>query len=192
MQGLLLDNGETAQSTQCAATLDTALFQHIAAGDKEAFQFLYKETYKSIYTFLLSIVKNREEAEDLLQETYIRIRLHADQYKDQGKPLAWMFTIARNLAWMRLRDLKKSSYQDFETLQVPVDFSDINHAEDRMVLAVAFQVLTEEERTIVLLHAVSGFKHREIAQFLNKPLATVLSKYRRAIKKMQHELMKKE
>jgi len=53
-----------------------------------------------------------------------------------------------------------------------------------MVLAAAFHVLTEEERTIVLLHAVSGFKHREIAQFLSKPLATVLSKYRRAIKKI--------
>lgn len=192
MQSLLPDNGETTQSAQNAVTLDAALFQHIADGDKDAFQFLYKETSKSIYAFLLSIVQNREDAEDLLQETYIRIRLHADQYEDQGKPLAWMFTIARNLALMRLRDLKKSSYQDFETLQVPVDFTDINHAEDRMVLAAAFHVLTEEERTIVLLHAVSGFKHREIAQFLSKPLATVLSKYRRAIKKMQHELMKNE
>jgi len=107
MQSLLPDNGETTQSTQNAVTLDAALFQHIADGDKDAFQFLYKETSKSIYAFLLSIVQNREDAEDLLQETYIRIRLHADQYEDQGKPLAWMFTIARNLALMRLRDLKK-------------------------------------------------------------------------------------
>ena len=190
MQSLLPENGETRQSVDYATTIDTALFQRIASGDKEAFQLLYKETFQSVYVFLLSIVRNKEDAEDLLQETYIRVRLHADQYEDQGKPLAWIFTIARNLALMRLRNLKKASYQDFDTLQVAVDFSDITHAEDRIVLTSAFQVLGEEERTIVLLHAVSGFKHREIAQFLNKPLATVLSKYRRAIKKLQHELIK--
>lgn len=190
MQSLLPGNGETTQSTEQIIKVDTALFQRIADGNKEAFQFLYQETSQSVYVFLLSIVRNREDAEDLLQETFIRVRLHADRYEDQGKPLAWIFTIARNLALMRLRDLKKSSYQDFDTLQVSVDFSDINHAEDRMVLISAFQVLAEEERTIVLLHAVNGFKHREIAQLLDKPLATVLSKYRRAIKKLQHELMK--
>lgn len=190
MQSLLPGNGETTQSAQNAAALNTALFRHIAAGDKEAFQFLYKETYKSVYVFLLSIVQNREDAEDLLQETYIRVRLHADQYEEQGKPLAWIFTIARNLALMRLRDLKRFCCQDVASLQVSVQFSGIEDAEDRMVLISAFQVLAEEERTIVLLHAASGFKHREIAQILDKPLATVLSKYRRAIKKLQHELIK--
>ena len=91
---------------------------------------------------------------------------------------------------MRLRNLKRSSYQDFDTLQVAVDFSGIKDAEDHMVLTSAFEVLAEEERTIVLLHAASGFKHREISELLNKPLATVLSKYRRAIKKLQDELTK--
>ena len=190
MQSLLPGNGENTQSVPHAATLNTALFQQIASGDKEAFRMLYQETSKSVYVFLLSIVRNREDAEDLLLETFIRVRLHADQYEDQGKPLAWIFTIARNLALMRLRDLKKSSYQDFDTLQVAMDFSGINDAEDRMVLTSAFEVLGEEERIIVLLHAAEGFKHREIAQLLNKPLATVLSKYRRAIKKLQHELIK--
>lgn len=190
MQSLLPGNGETAQSAQDVITLNTALFRNIAAGDKEAFQFLYKETSKSVYVFLLSIVQNREDAEDLLQETYIRVRLHADQYEEQGKPLAWIFTIAKNLALMRLRDLKRFGYQDFDALQVSVQFSGIENAEDRMVLIRAFQVLPEEERTIVLLHAASGFKHREIAQLLDKPLATILSKYRRAIKKLQHELKK--
>lgn len=190
MQSLLPDNGEEEQAVETANTANGALFQRIATGDKEAFRLLYEETSQSVYVFLLSIVRNREDAEDLLQETYIRVRLYADQYKDQGKPLAWIFTIARNLALMRLRELKKSSYQDFDELQVGADFSDINHVEDRIVLTSAFRVLREEERTIVLLHAVNGFKHREIAQLLNKPLATVLSKYRRAIKKLQHELMK--
>ena len=123
--------------------LSASLFPKIAAGDKDAFRILYEETSKSIYVFLLSITKNKEEAEDLLQETFIRVRLHADQYKDQGKPLAWMFTIARNLALMRLRELSRTSYQSIEDLPISIDFSMIDHVEDRMVLSHAFQVLDE-------------------------------------------------
>ena len=56
MQSLLPANGENTQSAQNATTLNTALFQQIAAGDKEAFHMLYQETSKSVYVFLLSIV----------------------------------------------------------------------------------------------------------------------------------------
>ena len=66
-------------------------------------------------------MQNREDAEDLLQETYIRIRMHAGQYTDQGKPLAWMFTIARDLALMRLRESKRSSYENIENLNLQED-----------------------------------------------------------------------
>jgi RNA polymerase sigma-70 factor (ECF subfamily) len=69
-----------------------------------------------------------------------------------------------------------------------IGFSVIQNVEDRIVLEGAFQVLNDEERSIVLLHAVSGMKHKEIASILNKPLSTVLSKYNRAIKKLNQEL----
>lgn len=52
--------------------------------------------------------------------------------------------------------------------------------------------LTDQERQIVMLHAVAGFKHREIAELLELPLSTVLSKYRRALKKLRHSLEKGE
>jgi RNA polymerase sigma-70 factor (ECF subfamily) len=58
-------------------------------------------------------------------------------------------------------------------------------ADDKVVLQQCMEVLSDTERQIVVLHAVSGFKHREIAAYLELPLATVLSKYHRAIKKMK-------
>ena len=61
-------------------------------------------------------------------------------------------------------------------------------AEDREVLSAALGVLGEQERQIVLLHAVSGLKHREIAQLMELPLATVLSKYHRGLKKLKKKL----
>ena len=65
------------------------------------------------------------------------------------------------------------------------DHPAIDH-EDRMVLTSLLTVLSEEERQIVLLHSMTGLKHREIADLLEMKLSTVLSKYNRAIKKLRH------
>ena len=65
---------------------------------------------------------------------------------------------------------------------------DTESAVDIVVLKAALQILTEEERQIVTLHALSGCKHREIAEILQIPLPTVLSKYHRALKKLKKEL----
>ena len=61
-------------------------------------------------------------------------------------------------------------------------------AEDRAVLQAALGALDDQERQAVLLHAVSGLKHREIAEILELPLPTVLSKYHRALKKLRKQL----
>ena len=60
--------------------------------------------------------------------------------------------------------------------------------EDRMVLGALLGILSDEERQIVVLHAMTGFKHREIAQLLDLRLPTVLSKYNRAVKKLRGAL----
>lgn len=174
-----------------ASQLTPELFHKIADGDQDAFHLLYNETAKSIFGFLLSILHNREDAEDLLQETYIKVRLHAKEYTHQGKPLAWMLTIARNLAYMKLREQKKYSYAQVEDLNLEDTFQHIQNLEDRMVLEAAFRILDDEEREIVILHAISGLKHREISILLDKPLPTVLSKYHRSIKKLRQELVQR-
>ena len=60
--------------------------------------------------------------------------------------------------------------------------------EERAALKAALESLTDAERQIVLLHAASGLKHREIGKLLDLPLATVLSKYHRAVKKLRAQL----
>ena len=161
------------------------MFLKIGNGDKQAFEYLYIHTYQAVYGFLLSILQNREEAEDVLQETYIKIREHALSYKNKEKPMAWIFRIARNIAYMKLRRKKKFFMSSIDDMEIAVEFSDVSNMEDRMVLENAFRVLNLEERQIVILHAVSGLKHKEISSIVKKPLSTVLSKYNRAIKKLE-------
>ena len=103
-----------------------------------------------------------------------------------------MFTITRNLAMDRLRHHARYHDGDFSELEFQDEFSFVENTGDRMVLETVLTRLTEEERRIVMLHAVSGLKHREIASSLNIPLSTVLSKYKRSLKKLRTYLAEME
>jgi RNA polymerase sigma-70 factor (ECF subfamily) len=170
---------------------DEKLLLKVAEGDQEAFSQLYQNTDRSMYSFILSIVKNPPDAEEIMQEAYLKIWTSAAGYKSQGKPLAWMFTIARNLCYMKFREQKHDSditIDDLTGEESGEVCPQIEQAADRMVLMSALQILKEEERQIVLLHVTAGLKHREIAASLQIPLATALSKYNRAMKKLENYL----
>lgn len=173
---------------------DERLLLLTAKGDKEAFQQLYQNTDKTIYGFILSIVKNPTDAEELMQETYLKVWVSAGGYQPQGKPLAWMFTIARNLCYMRFRDRKQEmdiSLHELAEQELGEFCPQIEDAADKLVLHAALSSLNEEERQIVLLKTAGGLKHREIAAALDLPLATVLSRYHRSVKKLQ-KLLREE
>lgn len=171
-----------------STALDEELILRIGSNDSEAFTELYHQTAQTVYGFVLSILKNQHDAEDIMQDTYLKIRQCAHLYEKRGKPMAWILTIAKNLSYMRLRDNKKITALFPDSKDEAADFSGISDSENRLVLNTAFQVLDNTERQIVLLHAVSGMKHREIAELLELPLATVLSKYSRSLTKLKKSL----
>ena len=162
-----------------------ALISGIAAGSREDLAELYRRTRAAVYGLALSYLKNGAEAEDVAQDTFVKVWAAAPSYRPQGKPMAWLLTISRNLALGRLRtaariqDLSEAQWSAFSIE------SDSLTADDRTVLAAALGRLSDEERHIVVLHAVCGLKHREIAQFLGLALPTVLSKYHRSLKKLK-------
>ena len=162
------------------------LFIQIAEGDMQALETMYYQTYKAVYGFILSILKNQYDAEDILQETYIKIKTGAHLYKPQGKPLAWIFTIARNLSYMKIRKDKNTQTSPYEELENMLDFSAVEDKENKLLLEAAFSILGDEERQIIILNANTGMKHREIAALLKLPLSTVLSKYNRGMKKLRN------
>ena len=161
------------------------LLRRVSLGDREAFLILYQNTDRTVYSFILSIMKNPQDAEEVMQETYMKIWTSASSYQSQGKPLAWIFTIARNLCYMKFRDQKHRADIGLEEL---TGEETLENLADAMALRAALELLKEDERQIVLLHASAGLKHREIAASLGMPLATVLSKYNRSIKKLKQNL----
>ncbi len=172
--------------------IDDELISKIAQGDTEALHILYDSAKASIYGFVLSITKNTHDAADVLQETFLSVYEKAHTYEPKNKPMAWILVIAKNHALSKLRSRNKIHLMDDENAEIGISFSKIDNAEQRMVLETAFKILKDEEREILMLHAVSGLKHREIAKVLDLSINTVLSKYNRSIKKMQAELLKGE
>lgn len=169
--------------------VDENLILRIGQNDSDAIDALYRDTEKTMYAFALSLTRRHEEALDLMQDTYVKVISAAHLYKPMGKPLAWMFTICKNLFLSEKRKHKK--YADFNEIDFENDvlFSYEMDYEDQVVLKAALGLLTDEERQIILLYAVSGLKHKEIADAIGLGLSTTLSKYHRGLKKLRKHLL---
>lgn len=82
-------------------------------------------------------------------------------YRDQGNPMAWMMTIAKNLFLMKCRK-ERLQCVNYEDVEYQLGFEDMTNIENRMVLEKMFEILSTDDRNIIIMHDVSGLKHREI------------------------------
>lgn len=164
------------------------LMAGLAAGDRDSLAQLYHRTRTAVYGLALSMLGSGHDADDVTQDTFVRALEKAQLYRPQGTPMAWLLTITRNLALMKLRERGRTRDLPQEEWEALPAWNPQVTAEDQTVLEAALNTLTVEERQVVLLHAVSGLKHREIAKLLEMPLPTVLSKYRRSLSKLKKKL----
>lgn len=173
----------TSQPGADNAAIDACLAQ-LGRGELQAMADLYELTHNAVYGFALSILKHTEDAQDVAQDVYLHLYRSAGSYRSHGKPMAWLLTVTRHLALDRLRMRGKViSLEERQEGQLPS--SEEMESDDRLVLRSLLEVLGQEERQVITLHALAGLKHREIARILDLPLATVLSKYSRGMKKLQ-------
>jgi RNA polymerase sigma factor (sigma-70 family) len=166
----------------------------IVNGNMDALQLLYEELRTSIFALILAIVKNRTSAEDLLQETFIRIYTKAYQYKPNTNAKAWIITIARNLSYESLRnnritnsDIEELTCEDFSNISTLIS-SNEDQIINKLELTKALLNLEKTDREIVVLHVVAGMKHSEIGKALCIPDGTVRWKYRLALKKLLKQI----
>lgn len=165
--------------------IDEELLIRIQNGDKDAFKELYEVSYRPLYAFLLSLTQNSEDARDLLQDTYLKIYQNSQMYKKEGKPMAWMMKIGKNLFLMKYRKEKEQISVAPEELENVLDLSSIGNIENRILIEMMFKELSGEEREIIIMHDVAGMKFREISQVVDKPVGTVLARYNRSIHRLQ-------
>ena len=159
--------------------------EKLKSGDMEALDFVYEATSKSVYFLAYGILRNKERAEDVMQETYVRVVQGAAGYKNKLKASAWILRIARNLCYSEYMKSKRNLCLE----QLELEPQDAVNEEDdwiiNMDLRGAMSCLKPTEREIVSLFALKEYKHREIAKIVGRPTGSVQWAYNNAIKKMR-------
>ncbi len=162
------------------------LVKQLKNGDEKAFDAIYENTHRQLFFVVLPIVKDRDLAEDIVQDTYLQLLKKLEVYQTKNL-LSYLITIARNLAINEYNRRKKIvKIDDFDNYSIidQVEFK----AEAKEAITKALQVLDNLEKNIFLLHVLEGLTHKEIAMIVDKPLGTVTWMYSRSIKKMQERL----
>lgn len=167
------------------------LVERVKDQDQEAFTELYNHTCQKIYLLALSITKDPNLSEDILQEVYIRMLHSLGSLRDNRLLTAWLNQITYNTAVTMMKKQKEVLYPDAE------DYVDESlHSEDSPLMSALKTEqerrlmnyvlrLTMDQRTIIIMHYYQNFKLNEIARILSCPLNTVKSRFNSAKKKLR-------
>jgi RNA polymerase sigma-70 factor, ECF subfamily len=172
-----------------------AVMARVTQGDQQAFAELYDATSRTVFGIVLSVVRDRAQAEEVSQEVYVDAWRSAATFDPNiGSPAAWLNTIAHRKAVDRVRSAERQRQREqrhFETSSaVPTaDTSELVVAidEGRRVRA-ALRGLPEPQRTAVELAYFEGRSQREVAEFLEIPLGTVKTRIRDGMQKLRQQL----
>ena len=166
------------------------LIKKVAQGNKDAFESLYVETSRKIFTAAVCIVKSHAVAKDITQDVFLSLLSNAEKFTHSSNAMGWLLTIARNrsLNWLR-KEKGTTSIEDINDWELP---SCCDNAENSLMLKEAIKVLNAEEKCYVYLYYVNDLTVREISQLLNKPKSTVHYAITLCQKKLADELSDKK
>ena len=183
---------------------DETLMVQYQQGEVRAFEILLNRHRKPVFNFILRFVGHREVAEDLLQDTFLRVIKGAAAYERQAKFTTWLYTIARNLCVDQSRrrkhrrhaslDAPMAANEDSGTLLDVIPGNEM--ASDRKTvnkqlhetLERAIRALSDEQREVFLMREFLDMPFKQIAEVVGVPENTVKSRMRYALEKLRLEL----
>lgn len=186
-------------------TTDEQLMLAFRSGDARAFHTLVQRHRQAVYNFILRYVGHRQRAEDVLQETWLKVVRSSTEYEPKARFTTWVFTIARNLC---VDSARKESYRQADSLDAPVGADDEGRELSQLVadegaagpdraaynvrlrplLTTALAALPMEQREVFLLREYSGIGFKEIAEVTGVNENTVKSRMRYALEGLRKRL----
>lgn len=170
---------------------DAALLDDIRAGDKNAMNRLVERYKKTAYSLALGLVGNQDDAHDISQEAFLRVYRSAGRFDSSQPFMPWFYTILANLSrsWLRRRqriDHRTVGIDDVAYLLVSEDSPDAEliHNEQIKALRKALRQLSFEDREIITLQHFRHMSYDQIAELLNIPRGTVMSRLYYARKRL--------
>lgn len=174
---------------------------YLEENDQQAFRTLVERHQEKIFGYLMGMVKNRAVANDLFQETFLRVvsamQERRGSYTHQGQWLSWVMRIARNAAIDHMRKQKKWADVSNEDDEEGRDFwdtvpdsrpfadEDLHHEEQKEWLEEHIQELPPEQREVLLLRQETDLTFREISELTDVSINTALGRMRYALKNLR-------
>lgn len=159
--------------------------ERLPAGDLEALESLYRDFHHAVFSFSLSILRDRALAEDNAQDVFLRVLAKASSYRRGGNPKSWIMGIAHNLALDRLRRTSRETGIDDVPEDALVDVDPASRkSEEQIDLWHALESLDPADRQIVLLKALAELPAKDVGRLLGMPPSTVHWRYRRSLKRL--------
>lgn len=176
---------------------DEVLIKRITEHDQAAMSCLYDSYARLVYSLAYRIIRQVEDAEDVVIESFLQIWQQADQYSPaRGQVRHWIITIARSRALDRIRAIHRTPFMETE-----LDYSSAYQiqttdnpeyetwqTEQATQVRAALRTLPQKQREVLELAYYFGLTQIEIATYLNEPLGTIKTRIRLAILKMREEL----
>lgn len=178
---------------------DVALLERIARRDQAGLAELYDRHCRLLFSLILRILRDRGEAEDVLQEVFVRVWDRADSYNASlGTPAAWLVRISRNRAIDRLRSRTVRAGIHAPEVERPEQAPDLAPAadpeqfaassEERRVIVDAIAALPPEQRLLIESAFYEGYTQSELAERFNLPLGTVKTRIRTGMQSLRRAL----
>lgn len=172
------------------------------AGDRDAVQTLLERYERRLLAVIVGMVRNPEDAKEILQETFVRAFRNLEGFKGESSFYTWIYRIAMNLAIDHQRRGSKRPLVEFdETFGVKEDavgegsavlgvdpFKRVRSRELGRKIFEAIESLTPDHRAVILLREIDGLSYEEISDVLECSLGTVMSRLHYARKKLQSRL----
>lgn len=175
-----------------SSTEEAGWLARVATGDEAAFVLFYRRFSVPVFSMLIKMLGNQQDAEEVLQLSFLQIWGKAATYDpERSAPFTWLVMIARNRALDRLRArdrqtrLEEAAAQDTERFTVSAGDAPDVAGDRRSLLAQALAQIPGEQRMAIELAFFQGLTHDEISESLHQPLGTVKARIRRGMLRLR-------
>lgn len=175
---------------------DSYYIKEVLRGDKHAYSFLINRYSNKLYAVILRMVKNPEDAKDLVLECLIKAYSQLEKYENTGSFASWLYRLSINHCMDQFR---KKRFQLVELQEEPGQSNSAATPESEFLqkeryehLEKLLELLPQEDRMILLMKYTRDLSYEEISELVGQPISTVRNKIHRAKKKMRKQLMEQK